>query len=472
MGERPIEEISGGELLDHVEALGRAQRECEVKILLAARQHAVLHDADSIDPWQSKVPGGERARRFGGEGTPLVAEFAAADLGGRLGLSSYAGRELIADALDLSMRLPRLWQRVQALEVRASYARLVARKTRELTKEQAARVDERVAESADGRVSWTRFETLVEAAIVAADPAAAAQREEAEARRQFANPTGSDRHGMRGFYIRGSFATIARFDATVAFVAQVLADLGDESPLDQRRVKAVLVLANPARSAGLLSHNAAWRAAKTTDESADQHAEPPVVQWAALLPAVTVYVHLYGGTDGDGDGDRVARVEGHGPVTEAWVRDRLGPEARFTIKPVLDIEGQAPVDAYEIPHRHRQTVHLMTPADIFPYSTNTSRTQQIDHTKAFVHGAAAQGAGQSRIGNYGPMTLGHHRIKTHGKWQVEQPFPGIYLWRDPHGAYYLVDHTGTRRIPTPTQSPHTWSRIRIRLADLKPKRAA
>ena len=45
----------------------------------------------------------------------------------------------------------------------------------------------------------------------------------------------------------------------------------------------------------------------------------------------------------------------------------------------------------------------------------------------------------------------HHRIKTHRRWQVAQPYPGIYLWRDPHGATYLVDHTGTRRPPTPTQ---------------------
>ncbi|MGH3497326.1 MAG: hypothetical protein ACRDP1_07675 [Nocardioidaceae bacterium] len=28
-------------------------------------------------------------------------------------------------------------------------------------------------------------------------------------------------------------------------------------------------------------------------------------------------------------------------------------------------------------------------------------------------------------------------------------FPGIYLWRDPHGALYLVDPTGTRLIPPP-----------------------
>jgi hypothetical protein len=26
---------------------------------------------------------------------------------------------------------------------------------------------------------------------------------------------------------------------------------------------------------------------------------------------------------------------------------------------------------------------------------------------------------------------------------------GIYLWRDQHGATYLVDHTGTRRLPRP-----------------------
>ncbi len=71
--------------------------------------------------------------------------------------------------------------------------------------------------------------------------------------------------------------------------------------------------------------------------------------------------------------------------------------------------------------------------------------QQTDHTEPFRHRGPP---GQSRIGNYGPMTSFHHRVKTHGDWEVRQPFPGIYLWRDPHGATYLVDHTGTRRVPT------------------------
>ncbi len=71
-------DLSDGELLDHVDGLARRQRETEVEILLAARQHAVLNNAESIPSWQLKVPGGERPRRFGGAGTPLVAEFSPA----------------------------------------------------------------------------------------------------------------------------------------------------------------------------------------------------------------------------------------------------------------------------------------------------------------------------------------------------------------------------------------------------------
>ena len=89
----------------------------------------------------------------------------------------------------------------------------------------------------------------------------------------------------------------------------------------------------------------------------------------------------------------------------------------------------------------------MTPADTFPCASCTSRTMQVDHTVPYDDG------GESGVGNYGPMTTTHHRIKTHDRWQVQQPFPGIYVWRDPHGAFYLVDHTGTRRIPTAPAEP-------------------
>ena len=445
--DQPIDEMSGSELLDHVDALASQQRRCEAEILQVAVQHAVLNNPDTLDPELTKLPGRERARRFGGIGTPEVAEFAAAELGGRLRISSWSARSLMAEALDLVIRLPQLWRRVEALEVKASYARFVARRTRDLDVEQAAYVDARVAQSADGRIPWSRLEELVEAAIKAADPVAAEERERAAAERQFAEPTRSTEDGMRGFYIRCAFPIIARLDATVEFFADALAALGDDDDRDARRVKAVLILSNPAQAVELLAAYQRWREGSGS--------EKPAIDWSRLLPVVEVFVHVYAGRRDDaGDvSDGIVRVEGVGALTEAWVTDHLSPHAKVRVQPVLDIAGLAPVDGYEIPDRHRKAVHLMTPADTFPYSSGTSRSRQIDHTEAYVHGAAARGAGQSRIGNYGPMAQSHHRIKTFGNWQVRQPFPGIYLWRDPHGATYLVDHTGTRRVDRPSSRP-------------------
>ena len=53
------------------------------------------------------------------------------------------------------------------------------------------------------------------------------------------------------------------------------------------------------------------------------------------------------------------------------------------------------------------------------------------------------------------MTRFHHRIKTHGPWEVRQPFPGIYIWRTSTDQYYLVDHTGTRKISHPQRDRTT-----------------
>jgi hypothetical protein len=58
--------------------------------------------------------------------------------------------------------------------------------------------------------------------------------------------------------------------------------------------------------------------------------------------------------------------------------------------------------------------------------------------------------------NYSPLGRFHHRIKTHGRWQVAQPFDGIYLWRDPHGHHYLVDHTGTHKVTQPRLRRRRW----------------
>jgi hypothetical protein len=124
----------------------------------------------------------------------------------------------------------------------------------------------------------------------------------------------------------------------------------------------------------------------------------------------------------------------------------LGPDCRFVVKPVLDLARQAPVDGYEIPDAMREQVHLRTPAEVFPYSGATGRRVDLDHTIPYQPVDDSGPPGQTSPGNLGPLGRRAHRAKTHGGWQVQQPFPGIYLWRSPTGRHYLVDHTGTRRI--------------------------
>jgi hypothetical protein len=409
------EELAGMSEDDVLAAAGmRAERirDDEADLLRLAYQMAVINSAQRLDPSSSDKPGREKARQYGGDGTPQVAEFAAAAFGARIGITTFAAGQLMADAMDLVHRSTDLWARVEAGEVKASYARFVVKQTRHLPAEEAQYVATAVAEPADGRIPWTRFEALVEASIAKANPEVAREKEERARKATFAKKLRAEAHGMASFLVRGPVSVIEQIAATVEAYSEAIAEDFPDLTDDERIVQAVLMLLTP---------------------GADQ--EPG--RLGDRAPVVNLYVHTYSGADSTG----IARLEGHGPVTEDWVRDVLGPTCRFKIQPVLDLEGLAPVDAYEIPDRHRQAVHLMTPADVFPFSSSLSRKQQVDHTIPFDAG------GVSGLGNYGPMTVPHHRIKTHAGWDVRQPFPGIYLWRDPHGAHYLVDHTGTRSIP-------------------------
>jgi hypothetical protein len=142
-------------------------------------------------------------------------------------------------------------------------------------------------------------------------------------------------------------------------------------------------------------------------------------------------------------------MEGHGPLTTAWVRDMIAHTAgQVSVAPVIDLAHQVPIDAYEVPAAMREAVHLIHGGDVFPYAENTTRDVDMDHTVPHAEG------GQTVPGNLAPLTRSHHRIKTHAGWECRQPFPGIILWRDPHGAHYLVDATGTRKVTTaPSNRP-------------------
>lgn len=237
----------------------------------------------------------------------------------------------------------------------------------------------------------------------------------------FVSPTTDS--GIGEMFVRADAADINRFDRALDEVAGDLAQLGDQATRDERRAKAVGVLASPQLALNL---------------HAEAAGNTPSSRGGSVLPTTTLYVHLTDHTLAKDDG--VVRIEEIGPVLKSQVANWLGHD-RVTVKPVIDLQHQVPVDAYEIPDRLREAVTLISPNDTFPFATNKGRRRDLDHTVPF---SGTGPRGQTSSANLTPLTRRHHRIKTHSRWKVKQPFPGILVWRSPHGQHYLVDNTGSR----------------------------
>lgn len=124
-----------------IEAIRESRR--QRRILEARELQLAAHYADlngHVDE-SSVVPGTERLVEMGGEGTPLVAEFATLELGAALRLRDVGAHALIADALDLRHRLPKVWRLMLDGEIDTWTARDIAGATRALDAHNAGLVD-------------------------------------------------------------------------------------------------------------------------------------------------------------------------------------------------------------------------------------------------------------------------------------------------------------------------------------------
>jgi hypothetical protein len=155
--------------LSLVSAAHRLVRHQECKLVELAAHWSDLNHPESQAPAEKTLPGAEQGRQLGGDGTPEVLEFAAAEFGAQMETSYGSARALMADALDLRHRLPELWQLICAGEVPSWRARKVAQATRHLSRSAAMQVDAAVARAITG-LPWARFETLLAAKIIEADP--------------------------------------------------------------------------------------------------------------------------------------------------------------------------------------------------------------------------------------------------------------------------------------------------------------
>ncbi|MFD0805285.1 hypothetical protein ACFQ0K_04240 [Nocardioides caeni] len=358
-----LREMGKTDVLSFATTRHETRLQAERELLAAAYQWAVLHNPDALAPFSKRAA--DRARPAGAAGTPLITEYAAAAFGARIQTTPFGAKRLIADAVDIHHRLPRLQAGVTAGTVRVGHARHVATATRDLSDDEAAWVDNEVHEAADGRLGWARFEALVEGKVAAAAPATAAAKERAAALE----------HGTATLTVRGDAATIMSIEHAARQRANELEETLPGTTFGQRQIAAL---------AGNVG---------------------------AGKPRVKIYLHL-------APGSPIARLEGHGPVTRDYVRHLVRDIAgQVRVQPVIDLNQTIAVDAYEIPHRLRQAVRLIHPGDVFPYAVNLSRAMDLDHQIPHAEG------GETSTDNLGPLTRTHHRIKTHDNWEVRQPNP-------------------------------------------------
>src|SRR5512133_1770208 len=161
-----------------------------------------------------------------------------------------AARSLIADALDVRYRLPRLWARILTGGVRAWQARKIAEQTRCLSWEACADVDHALSDFV-GMMPWPRFATILSATIAEADPVVAAERAE-RARHSRDVFSFESEDGLKTLVAKAAAGDAIWFLATVNRIADILAARGDTDPVGTRRARALGILAQPAEALRLL----------------------------------------------------------------------------------------------------------------------------------------------------------------------------------------------------------------------------
>jgi antitoxin (DNA-binding transcriptional repressor) of toxin-antitoxin stability system len=321
-------------------------------------------------------------------------------------------------------------------------ARKVARMSRRLPADRMGIVDAAVARAIDGEAPG-RVIAICEAKVIGADPATHAERVRDQRRRRYVGLSRTDEFGLRHVIARVQAGDAVWIDAMVERIADLIADRHPDTTRDELR-SALGWLARPAEVLELLlaAQGDSEKVSRATAFPADlldtlRRADPE-----RFRPRVDLHVHL-SDLALSGFAAPVARGEGVGPL--------LAESQRFTgcrvrVTPVIDLNDGVAVDCYEHPTALTHRVRLGFPGDYFPYPAavpGLAGAADLDHPTPYDPDGPP---GQTGVHNSGPLGRRHHRWKTHAGYTSRQCGRSRYVWRTPHGRYYLVDHTGTHRV--------------------------
>jgi hypothetical protein len=283
---------------------------------------------------------------IGGDGAPLVSEFALMELVAVLGRTPDGGRAYVGRVLGCAWRLPNVWAAVMAGRLAPWRAERISDLIGPLTAEAAAFVDRQLF-NASG-VGWAQLDRLIAEAIIRFDPERAEAEREAAADHRYFDIDEPNAQGLATITGLLDAADAHDLDDAVSRRASLLGALGSEASLDVRRSQAVGELAR-------------------ADLMLDLDGAP--------ARRATINVHI---TEATLTGDNPVARWNDRPISAEQVREWLGSATSVVVRPVVDLAEHVPVDSYEIPDRHRGQVELRDHTCRFPHCGRKARSCDLD----------------------------------------------------------------------------------------------
>lgn len=361
--------------------------------------------------------------------------------------------------LDLAYRLPRIAQSVRAGALPFARARVIARRTRDLTADEAVAVEDRLCRPRNtgqgpvpmvALVPMSRLRTIVDQAVLHVRGPESQEEEQQRVASSLFVELIQESSGATDVAARLATPDAGRLDRRLDEISGWLAQAGDERPKPVLRAVALGLLADPGLLVALAEQagaapgvdavgtepaggaSAAGALLGGSLEAAD-HATGigiagcpnGLLEKFATLTSTVLYVHL----------DQASGTwceEKAGALSKQQAQQIVG-HSHVTIRPVLDVGADLSYTGYVAPTRLKEQLALRNAGYCtFPGCHRRARAGDVDHQIPDSLGGATASRNTHRL------CRKHHRAKDKGRWRVVQPAPGIWLWTSPAEAVYLV----------------------------------
>lgn len=366
------------------------------------------------------------AGRYGDGLADVVDRSIRMELAAALRITEYAAGDLIALALAVVRDHPAVHASLSRAGMTEQHADILVRELRALEPEHHERVRSEAIALAETLPVGT-FRRALRKLVETVRSVTLTERHEAavQNRRMLVEHVDD---GMAWLHLYGPAVEAHAVHARVTAIAKVLGQQDAETrTLDQLRSDVVFDLlidghtaAHPENARGIRASVAVTTPVLSLlDDAHATAADPPVVEGIGPIPIQTARELCGSAHD--------------------WMRILTHPETGI----VLSV-GR---DRYKPPPSLRKLVRWRADRCMAPGCHMPASRCEIDHNTAWEHG------GHTSLDNLCPLCKGHHTVKHHGGWRVQQiqGSGGAIEWVSPTGRRYVVEPE--RSVPVFTPDP-------------------